>query len=302
MGYNTFGVYDTPVLLGNMLPVEAAAFAASLIAILTCISISANLLSSKALVKGDLAYILQVNVFTNVLYKVISCLYSYTESQAIVHWFYVLFGHLSLVATMWLQMSILQRFVAMGGPVQKPHIRIFKIFLIVVYFATVGEQYIILGWIGRMPPAAIYSWYTWGGRVWVVLVVLYDVWQSLYQAYLIKSYVTNTAMVFKDESIEPEVLKSIMSTLFYLVIGVALLDVFACILFVFGIGGKTRMEHAMVDLANSFSCMHPLFFLFIGMEVKKIMHRSTSSGATAGNTTHNKSTGTGLHQPSASVL
>ncbi len=110
-----------------------------------------------------------------------------------------------------------------------------------------------------------------GFLIWAGAVVLYDIWQSLYQAYLLRNYTLQSAKLLSNTELTHEQIKKILGKLTYLVLGVALLIFAAAIFFFLGLGGASSTQRAFVYIATTTICIHPVFFFVILREMGRII-------------------------------
>jgi hypothetical protein len=179
MGLHIDGSYLAPLRLADGLEVACTIFIAFKFVLSLCVA-SYWVYNRDSFKKRKLAIHVAGIIGGGLVWQVIQIIYIYVDETLISHWFHGYFATVVMMGHFWLQMEIMKAFAIKSRVFTKKNLNRIGLGLTLWWFVTTGVYWAMIPYLGVPHPAWVSLWFNFGYPLFLVFIIFYDTFQSIY--------------------------------------------------------------------------------------------------------------------------
>jgi hypothetical protein len=289
MGVHIDGVYLAPLRLESSIEVGVTVFV--VLKLLLSLVIAAYwVYNHNEFKKPKLKLHVLGLISMGLVWQVIQIMFLYVDETVVSHWLHGYWATLAMMTHFWLQMEIMGAFAVKSKIFTQKRLKRIGIAMTVFWFLTTGSYWAMIPTLGREPPAFISLWFNLGYPLFLVGVIIYDNFQSIYIIRSMYRMMTNKAKLMElkvssvdenENEAESQVVVTGMYRLVALVVLALIIDWTAVISTIYSLqvtGGK-KIQTIMNVFAGSIAFSHIDLVAFILHSVKSVKLKTSNKSS-----------------------
>jgi hypothetical protein len=199
MGLHIDGVYVAPLGVQTGLEVACLIFVVAHLLFTTGILVH-WIINRSQFNKNTLSYHVIGLIFGGIIWQVNQIIFLYLDQTFISHWIHGYLAPFLMLIHFYLQLEIVAAFSIANSVLSVKSVKRIRIGVSLWWFITTGCYLAMIPYLGSPFPAVVNMWFAFGYPLFIVSLIFYDTFQSIYILYSIKRMVTNKAKLLQSPS------------------------------------------------------------------------------------------------------